>query len=772
MENGYTEEQIRKAEEKQKVIQRLLQGEKLKEVLKGFSELSKYAETWSRLKKKYQENGIIGLIDTRGRSGGYKVKNETITYIQREKEDNPGITGEEIVGRIKNRTGETVSKRWIQKILQKLKLGNPRGRPEKENHYDKAKGQPVDHAGCWFLKGADYNMVGTATITKIIEEKRKEYIEKHGQEKSLRTLVSWPETLQQKNEALMYLPVFGMSRPKELERYHKSGLGIISGIGKRYRYSTIDKHQRELEKLKISEALSGALSKCYLEALFIKLELEDKSCFYIDGHYKTVWSSKNIPRGFRTTLNKTEKSLEQMILTGGKGHPLILLTCPGDRHLTKEMFNLIDAFEGACGKNLVKVTVFDREGVALKMFQEFDRRHKCFITLLKENQHKGEKSFEIKKGYESYKTDEKTGEIKSWIADADITLEYKEEKEDKDKEEKENKEGKKNKKEKIKYQVRVGLLKKTIDGREKLIPIITNIKREEEPDIKKIADKYFDRWPNQENIIKDMVYGIEIDRNHGYKKVEVENRTLLRKKEEIEQNLRGLEKRIKPAGEEIKKLQGEIGVIEKAYQDRFKDLNKEKKDLHYHLLLNKKGGTKREHIQRLNQIENKMLALTRDNEKHLFNLRNKLENKMSYEKGLQSQDANKEEELKSLDMEQKLYEIVTEKDNTMSNFKMLLYNLSRYAREQWFSPDYEKASFMMMRDKFYNQDGYVKIGRRNIKVTLNPYDDDKLQKAVEQACIKFNNADIQSAKGKHLEIYVEPLQKTGGNPDVAKNLSF
>ena len=232
-------------------------------------------------------------------------------------------------------------------------------------------------------------MNGTAAVTDVVRKKREEYILQYGKKESFRTLFSWPLTIQRKNETLLYLPVFGMKRPKDLERYHKPGLGLISGIGKRYRYSTLDKHQRELEKLNIAEELSKSLARCYVEAFFIKIELEDKSCFYIDGHFKTVWSSKNIPRAFRTTLNKTEKSLEQVVLNSSQGYPLILLTCPGDRHLIKEMFNLIDAFEGACGKRIVKISVFDREGVSIKVFQEFDYRKKYFITLLKENQHKG-----------------------------------------------------------------------------------------------------------------------------------------------------------------------------------------------------------------------------------------------------------------------------------------------------------------------------------------------------------------------------------------------
>ncbi|MBT9151290.1 MAG: hypothetical protein DDT40_01478 [candidate division WS2 bacterium] len=760
--------QIEKAREKERIVIQLMQGRKLKEVLRGVNKSFWYrAQTWSMLKKKYKEEGFWGLIDNRGRDTGYKVDDEIISYIKNEKTDEPWITGKELKQRIKFRTGKTVTRQRINQILQRLRLSSAQGRPKKEITYDPKKGKPVDRAGCWFLKGADFDMLGTPTATKVVYQKREEYKQRYGKEKSFRTLVSWPQTIQRKNETLMYLPVFGMRRPKELERYHKSGLGIISGLGKRYRYSTIDKHQRELEKLNVSSSLSKALSKCYMEALFIKIELEDKSCFYIDGHFKTVWSSKNIPRAFRTALNKTEKSLEQILLTGGKGHPLILLTCPGDRHLTKEMFNLIDAFEAACGKGIVKVSVFDREGVAIKVFKEFDRQHRRFISLLKENQHKGLKSFKIIKDFVVYKTDEKTGEIKSMIADAEITVKDKDEDEDKDK-------GKndKDKKEKLEYKLRVGLLLKDPRGIRKLIPIITNMPPDEEPDVRRIADRYFARWPYQENIIKDMVYGVELNSTHGYKKKEVKNRTIIWKKEKLEENIRGLSKKVKPVEAEIKALQGEIETIEQVYENRIKELKKEGNELRYKILLSSKPKTKRGHLQRLKAVEDKKLDLTKRSEKQLYLLRNRLEKKRSYRKGLISQKENKEEELNSLDMEQKLYEIVAEKDNTMSNFKLLLYNLSRYAREQWFSPKYENATFLMMRDKFYSQDGYVKLGKRKTKVTLNPYDDDEPQKAAEEACMKFNCSNIRSPLGRRLEIQVEPQEKTGGNPDVTKNLKF
>jgi len=205
-------------------------------------------------------------------------------------------------------------------------------------------------------------------------------------------------------------------------------------------------------------------------------------------------------------------------------------------------------------------------------------------------------------------------------------------------------------------------------------------------------------------------------------------------------------------------------------QNRIRELSKKKNELHYKILLSSGSKTKGEHLQRLKLIENKMLDLTRNNEEHLFLLRNRLEKKISYQKGLISQKENKEEELTLPDMEQKLYEIITEKDSIMTNFKMLLYNLSRYAREQWFGPKYENATFSMLRYKIYSHDGYVKIGSRSIVVTLNQYDDDELQKDVEFACMKFNCSDVRSSLGRQLEIYVESQQKSGGNPDVTRNL--
>ena len=91
----------------------------------------------------------------------------------------------------------------------------------------------------------------------------------------------------------------------------------------------------------------------------------------------------------------------------------------------------------------------------------------------------------------------------------------------------------------------------------------------------------------------------------------------------------------------------------------------------------------------------------------------------------------------------------------MSNFKMLLINLSSYAQRQYFPEDVHNFTMESMMKAFYQQDGYVKIRKKRIDVTLHSYDEPGLQKAVEYACMKFNNSDLRAPEGQRIWMHVE-----------------
>jgi hypothetical protein len=556
-----------------------------------------------------------------------------------------------------------------------------------------------------------------------------------------------PETIRKKVETLLYLPMYEMQKPYHLLKYHKRGLGLLTGSGQRYNYFTADIFLCDIEKLGIAKSIGDKLVRCYLEALCIEIELEDGSYFYIDGHSKHVWSDSNIPKAFFTTLKRAERGLHQYFIHSNKGNPLILLTCPGDTRLPGVLFDLIDAFENAAGKKIVKVAVFDREGLSLSIFKEFDNRRKYFITLLREDMYKSEDSFKIIKTYRPLKVQKEGDEVKvlEWVADAEYTL----------KERKKKGEKKEDKKDQKSRKVRVALVRKTVRDKQKLIAIITNIRRDQEPDIRKIAKRYFGRWPNQENMFRDAMEAIKVDTNHGYKKDVVPNRVVARKREELEQNLRGISTKLGVAVREREQAAEQLQKLEQVYKTEKSNLQKDKSELYAKIKLAEQVKQRQKLLKELRDTENKLTGISEQYGRQLSELKTRLRNKEKHEKSLRTQKENKETEIKKLNLEKVLYEMDREKDHLMSNFKTLLINLSSYAQRQYFPKEVHNFTLESMKRAFYQQDGYVKIRKRQIDVTLHSYDEPDLQKAVEYACIKFNNSDLRTAEGQRILMHVE-----------------
>jgi hypothetical protein len=623
---------------------------------------------------------------------------------------------------------------WIGQIAKKIGEKLHFGRPQ-TGRRDYSKGIPIDHAGVYFLKGADGDMEGVTTITEEIVKGREKEIEEALALERIRGTT--PATIKKKVETLLYLPVYGMQKPYHLLKYHKRGLGLLTGSGKRYSYYTTDIFLCDVEKLGIAQSIGDVLARCYIEALCIEIELEDGSYFYIDGHSKHVWSSKNIPKAFFTTLKRAERGLHQYFIHSTRGDPLILLTCPGDTRLPGVMLNLIDAFENAVGKKIIKAAIFDREGLSLAIFEEFDQRKKYFITLLREDMHKGMESFKVLKDFVPLKTEEKNGELKvlEWVAEAEYELKAREKKR--------------------KRTVRVALVKKRVNEKIKLIPVITNLTRKEEPNIGRIAKRYFGRWPNQENIFRDAIGAFKVDTNHGYKKREVPNRVVMRKKEELETNLRGIIQKLKKARRERKKAERFLGKLKELYQSRKQDYQKEINDLYARIGLPIRIEERKKHLSRLRLLEKRLTKASEQYGENLSRWEVSLKNKEQHEKSLLTQKKNKEREIESLDLERALYEIKTEKDHLMSNLKMLLINLSSYAQRQYFPEEAHNFTMESMMKAFYHQDGYVKIRKKKIDVTLHSYDEPNLQRAVEYACVKFNNGELKTPEGQRIWMHVE-----------------
>src|SRR3989304_874922 len=332
----YSAREIAEARVREDIIRRWQIGEKISQLIKGVG-IKLTRAGWWLARRRYEVYGLAGLLDRR--SGRRSVITPGIErWVKEAIEARENIGRGELQELIKGRFGLQISLSHISRLIRRVGIRRKRGGERKEYTIDYEKGMPIDHAGVYFLKGADFDMEGVKTITEEIVKGRDKEIEEKLALERIRGTRS--ETIKKKVETLLYLPMFNMQKPYHLLKYHKRGLGIVTGSGNRYSYYTADIFLCDIEKLEIAQSIGDALARCYLEALCIEIELEDGSYFYIDGHAKHVWSSKNIPKAFFTTLKRAERGLHQYFIHSTKGDPLILLTCPGDSRLPGVMFNL------------------------------------------------------------------------------------------------------------------------------------------------------------------------------------------------------------------------------------------------------------------------------------------------------------------------------------------------------------------------------------------------------------------------------------------------
>jgi len=397
-------------------------------------------------------------------------------------------------------------------------------------------------------------------------------------------------TLLQYVRTLFLLPIFDMERPIDLNHYEGKTLGAItSPDNKHVKYKTTDRFLRELTSLKIGNNMSYSLLGCYYKTFYGIMGMP----LYVDGHFKAVWTLKNIPNGKHGMMDRIMPGLKQIFLNGQDGHPLLHRTCPGDRHLTKELLPIIKDFENTIGGEVVNLVVFDGEGCSLEIFRDFDilnksRANRIYpLTVLDSNQYQF-KDFKIKDGncrrpltnedFEVYKRDKK-GRVITRVALVEFDYLNNTNKKRKDTE---------------KYLMRCALVKKE-NG--KLTAIITTLPYKAILSGTELANLYYNRWPYQEAKFKEMTRYCNLNVNHGFKKKKVFNRMADKRLKKTETSLaydkrrlehlmekyvhikRQMEKRNSRFEEELEKLGDQIEKINGRLKNHKVDENKLRKRL-------------------------------------------------------------------------------------------------------------------------------------------------------------------------------------------------
>ena len=595
-----------------------------------------------------------------------------------------------------------------------------------------------------FLLGAANAIGGEQAILEMIQQ--------HIQETTpddMRICKHKRSTLLQYIRTLFFLPVFDMERPIDLDSYERNTFGIItSSSGNQVKYRTTDRFLRELTNIKIGNEMSRSLLCCYYNTFY---DGNIEMSVYVDGHFKAVWTLKNIPKGKHGMMDRIMPGHEEVFLNGNNGHPLLHRTCPGDRHLTKELLPIVKEFENIIGKEVTNMVVVDAECCSIDQFKEFDNINKdrkmnnYLLTMMDSNQYRFD-DLKIRDDnglrpvedcdFIPYKYDKKD-RVKSWVTLAEFDY---------------LSNANRKRKNKTTYMVRCSVIKKKNDS---LSVIATNQPYDEIASGKELANQYFNRWPCQEAKFKEMKKYCNLNVNHGFKKKEVFNRMADKRLKRAEKSLKYNKKRVVNLSEkhsqvnrqiekrkarfknDIEKLKIQMDKINERLKHHKGDENKQRK--RWEKKVRKTGqleGLHQEKIRVLTEIEKTLGKRKRQILKSIE--QNKIE-VIRWKKELENTP---------------FYEIDAEMDHIMTNFKILLENSLLYTKDTLFEG---KVGMNQLTNQFLNHYGDLQIleGGKRFKFRLNKFDGKGLTKKMRNACKIFNEMKIRTTDGILLEMTVK-----------------
>jgi transposase len=195
-------------------------------------------------------------------------------------------------------------------------------------------------------------------------------------------LSSSPHCLRQLLLTLLFLPLGGLHRTHDLQRYTGDALAVVTGRHRAYGYCHTERFLSQLAKAEGAEALTTALGSWTTHVWQACDESEKPPCFYIDGHRKPVYADSLIPRGLIGRSGKILGGRALALLHDEQGHPLLATTSRGDQHVAVGLPRVLARYEQAGGKTAHARIIVDREGMAAPFLRDLAEAGHTIVTLL------------------------------------------------------------------------------------------------------------------------------------------------------------------------------------------------------------------------------------------------------------------------------------------------------------------------------------------------------------------------------------------------------
>lgn len=556
------------------------------------------------------------------------------------------------------------------------------------------------------------------TVEECITAAQVAYVAENGP-RSLRHIPHEAESLWSKVDHLLYLPVLGLTRPRDL--YYDQGDGLQVLYGFTYKYLTLEHFLGQFTRLRVGTRLANALAHRYAQSWYPN---QTSLYLFADWHIKPHWTKAYSHAGHVTMWGRTLPGTKQLVLNGTNGEILGGWNYAIDAHLTHVLVDL-EAELSQTLQREIYCTIIDGEGGGQPLGERYAQAGLFYISVLPRHYEHTLADFALEGVWQPVVDDPDREAVFARWADA----------------------------KKAAQDPRQFVLLRHV-GQTEPTRVYTGRFR---PQTMAFIVPWLHRrrWPNNERRICDLINGANLNANYGYTYDRVPNRTRQRQWNEAQAQVEVTERKVSQHQEAIRNLRQQLAQLEQKHaQERtrwMKHIVQQRVDLRHRQQSGKPTTRCRNRLTRLRQ--------QREDATHRFLKRKQtlwqcLAQHLTCMPALQCQLTQRKAARDVIDTETLCRERHLEKDQVMLNLQVMLGNLHDWATRHYFAPQWKNLSLDKATQMIYRKSGRVTWYPDRIEVRLDAYAYRDQQQAMEATCRRFNDADLRWRDGRLLHIHV------------------
>jgi hypothetical protein len=572
--------------------------------------------------------------------------------------------------------------------------------------------------GLFSLEAAKEEMGVRQAVEECVAEAQEDYLAEHGP-RTLRHIPCEAETLWSKVDHLLYLPILGLTRPRDL--YYDQRDGLKSLYSFTYKYLTVEHFLGQLTRLRVGCPLAQTLAHCYAQAWY-----PDQPSLYlfVDWHIKPHWTKAYSHAGHVTMWGRTLPGTKQLMLNGTEGEILGGWNYPIDAHLTHVLVDL-EAELSQTLQREIDCTIVDGEGGGQPLAERYAEADRFYISVLPRHHDHSLADFALEGAWCPVVDDPHREAVFARWADPKKAVQ----------------------------DLRRFVLLRPVGQREPTRVYSGRFR----PDMLACVVPWLHRrrWPHNERRIRDLIQGANLNANYGYTYGYVPNRTRQRQWNDAQARVEVIERKASQQQEAIRNLRQQLAQLERKHAQECAQWTKCIVQQRADLLRRQHSGrpTKRCHnrLTRLRQQREEAIRRFRRRERTLWQRLVQHQARMTH---LRGQLTQRQAARDVIDTDTLCRERHLQKDQIMLDFQVLLGNLHDWVRQHYLAPQWKTLSLEKATQMIYRKSGRLTWYPHRIEIVLDAYAYRDQQQAMEVTCRRFNEVKPRWRDGRLLCISV------------------